>query len=549
MKFTHTIAFKLFLVTVTVQTLILAALTFASIRVQQSNLMDHVVQSAVRVSDMIARSTRHSMMLNQKEDVHQIIASVGGEPGIAGIRIYNKQGVVAFGTNPADLSTQVDMNAEACVSCHSVGLENPHASNRTLTRIFADPGGERVLGLITPIRNEAQCSDAACHAHEAKKTILGVLDVKMSLAQVDHGLEQNTRQLLVLSMGAVLLIGLVSGAFIWMFVRRPVKRLAIGMEMVTSGQLNHRLDFWASDELGQLARRFNIMTEELARAREENVAWSETLEAKVKQKTADLEEAHKQMVRVEKMVSLGNLASSVAHELNNPLEGILTFARLLIKRIRKTSLPQEQIDSYCDDLRLMADESQRCGNIVKNLLVFARQGGMAFQTIRVRTIVERCALLVNHYAQMHSAQVAVSCTDEDEITCDPGQIQQVLIALMMNAVEAMSAPSGSAGGGSLAVDVQRVRGNLVFRVSDNGMGMNDDVKAHIFEPFFTTKSEGKGVGLGLAIAYGIIERHHGTIEVESAAGKGTTFTVTLPVVPPSESTQHIQEKPLEGART
>ncbi|MBP1648247.1 MAG: NtrC family signal transduction histidine kinase, partial [Bacteroidetes bacterium] len=306
---------------------------------------------------------------------------------------------------------------------------------------------------------------------------------------------------------------------------------------------------WASDELGQLARRFNIMTEELARAREENVAWSETLEAKVKQKTADLEEAHKQMVRVEKMVSLGNLASSVAHELNNPLEGILTFARLLIKRIRKTSLPQEQIDSYCDDLRLMADESQRCGNIVKNLLVFARQGGMAFQTIRVRTIVERCALLVNHYAQMHSAQVAITCTDEDEITCDPGQIQQVLIALMMNAVEAMSAPSGSAGGGSLAVDVQRVRGNLVFRVSDNGMGMNDDVKAHIFEPFFTTKSEGKGVGLGLAIAYGIIERHHGTIEVESAAGKGTTFTVTLPVVPPSESTQHIQEKPLEGART
>ncbi len=548
MKLTHTIAFKLFLVTVTVQTLILAALTFASIRVQQSNLMDHVVQSAVRVSDMIARSTRHSMMLNQKEDVHQIIAAVGGEPGIAGIRIYNKQGVVAFGTNPADLSTQVDMNAEACVSCHSSGLENPHASSRTLSRIFANPGGERVLGLITPIRNEAQCSDADCHAHEANKTILGVLDVKMSLAQVDHGLAQNTMRLLVLSAGAVLLIGLVSGAFIWMFVRRPVKRLAIGMEMVTSGQLDHRLDFWTSDELGQLARRFNIMTEELARAREENVAWSDTLEAKVKQKTADLEDAHKQMVRVEKMVSLGNLASSVAHELNNPLEGILTFARLLIKRIRKTSLPQDQIDSYCDDLRLMADESQRCGNIVKNLLVFARQGGMAFQTIRVRTIVERCALLINHYAQMHSVRVATSCTDDDEMTCDPGQIQQVLIALMMNAVEAMSAPSWAAGGGSLAVDVQRVRRNLVFTVADNGMGMSDDVKAHIFEPFFTTKSEGKGVGLGLAIAYGIIERHHGTIEVESAVGKGTTFTVTLPVASPSESVQHILDKPLEGAR-
>jgi two-component system, NtrC family, sensor kinase len=549
LKFTRTIAFKLFLLTVTVQTIILAALTYASIRVQQSNLMEHVVQSAVRVSDMIARSTRHSMMLNQKEDVHQIIASLGGEPGIAGIRIYNKQGVVTFGTNSADLLTQVDMNAEACVSCHSAGLANPHSSSTTLTRIFSNPGGERVLGLITPIRNEPQCSDADCHAHEASKTILGVLDVKMSLAQVDRGLAQNTLQLLVLSVGAVLLIGLVSGAFIWMFVRRPVKRLAVGMEMVTSGQLDHKLDAWASDELGQLARSFNTMTEELGRAREENAAWSQTLEAKVRQKTAALEEAHKQMVKVEKMASLGNLASSVAHELNNPLEGILTFARLVIKRLRKTTLPEEQVTSLCDDLRLVADEAQRCGNIVKNLLVFARQGGMVFQTVKIRTVVARCALLINHYAEMNSVKVDTSCTEDDEIVCDPGQVQQVLVALMMNAVEAMAPPVGPVGGGRLTLEVKRVGKNLVFMVTDNGMGMHDEVKAHIFEPFFTTKSEGKGVGLGLAIAYGIIERHHGSVEVESTVGKGTTFTVSLPVVQPTEPVQHIHEPPLEGART
>ena len=549
LKFTRTIAFKLFLVTVTVQTLILAALTVASIQVQQSNLMENVTQSAVRVSDLIARSTRHSMMLNKKEEVQQIIGSVGGEPGIAGLRIYNKQGVVTFSTNPADLWTKVDMNAEACVSCHSSGLENPHTSSTTLTRIFTNADGDRVLGLITPIRNAPQCSDADCHAHQASKTILGVLDVKMSLAQVDRGLAKHTTQLIVLSIGAVLLIGLISGAFIWMFVRRPVKRLAVGMGMVTSGHLDHRLDVRGSDELGRLAQAFNIMTEELARAREENVAWSQTLEAKVRQKTADLEEAHKQIVRVEKLASLGNLASSVAHELNNPLEGILTFARLLIKRIRKTSLAREQMDSFTDDLRLVADEAQRCGNIVKNLLVFARQGGMAFQTIKIRTVIDRCTLLINHYAEMSSVKVATSCTDDDEIECDPGQIQQVLIALMMNAVEAMAGPAGPAEGGRLSVDVTRERENLVFKVIDNGTGMNDDVKAHIFEPFFTTKSEGKGVGLGLAIAYGIIERHHGTIGVDSSVGKGTTFTVTLPAVQPSQPAQHLQDKPQEGVRS
>ena len=159
-----------------------------------------------------------------------------------------------------------------------------------------------------------------------------------------------------------------------------------------------------SDELGQLARAFNVMTEELARAREENTAWSQTLEQKVRQKTADLEGAHKQMVRVEKMASLGNLASSVAHELNNPLEGILTFARLLIKRIRKTSLPPEQIKTYCDDLKLVADEALRCGNIVKNLLVFARQGGMAFQTTGSGPLIDRCVLLMNHHAEMHNVR-------------------------------------------------------------------------------------------------------------------------------------------------
>jgi two-component system NtrC family sensor kinase len=548
-KFTHTIAFKLFLVTVTVQTLILAALTFASIRVQQSSLMETVTQSAARVSDLIARSTRHSMMLNQKEEVQQIISALGGEPGIAGLRIYNKQGVVTFGTNPAELMTKVDMNAEACVVCHTYGLENPHTSSTTLTRIFTNAAGDRVLGLITPIRNAPQCSDAACHAHQASKTILGVLDVKMSLAQVDHGLAEHTAQLVILSVAAILLIGLVSGAFIWMFVRRPVKRLAVGIEMVTSGHLDHRLDARGSDELGRLAQSFNSMTEELSRARQENAAWSQTLEAKVRQKTADLEEAHKQMVRVEKMASLGNLASSVAHELNNPLEGILTFARLLIKRIRKAPLAQDQIDSYSDDLRLVADEAQRCGNIVKNLLVFARQGGMALQPTRIRTVVGRCTLLVNHYAEMNSVKVTTSCTDDDEVECDAGQIQQVLIALMMNAVEAMTGPAVPEGGGILTVDVRREGDKLVFKVVDNGMGMNDDVKAHIFEPFFTTKSEGKGVGLGLAIAYGIIERHHGTIEVESSVGRGTTFTVTLPVVQPSEQTKHLQEKTSEGART
>ena len=552
MRLTRTIAFRLFVLLSSVQVLILVALTYASVRIQQSDLMENVVMSALRLSDLITRSTRHSMLVNQKEEVHNIISSIGGEQGIEGLRIYNKQGEVIFGTIAGDLRSKVDMNAEACVSCHGSGrLESHESTQLRLYRIFTNASGDRVLGLITPIKNEAQCSDAACHAHPANKTILGVLDVKMSLVQIDRQLVESRNQLLLLSAAAVLMIGLVSWAFIWLFVRRPVKRLMVGMEMVSTGHLDHRLEATTSDELGQLARTFNDMTQDLDRARKEITAWSSTLEKKVKEKTADLEKAHKQMVKVEKMASLGNLASSVAHELNNPLEGILTFARLLIKRVQKSALPADEIQGYREDLTLVADEALRCGNIVKNLLVFSRQKGMAFQQAQARTIIDRCVLLVNHHAKMRNIQVRSSCAEDDGFECDPGQIQQVLIALMMNAIEAMSGSSDRQEGGTLTVSAAPSddRTNLVLRVSDTGAGMSEEIKAHIFEPFFTTKSEGKGVGLGLAITYGIIERHHGSIEVESTVGRGTEFTITLPITQPVGGETRPAISSGEGMRT
>ncbi len=546
-RITRTIAFKLFLVITLAQALTLLLLTFVTIRVQEKNLMDDVRMSGQRVSDVIARSMRYSMLLNRREDVHEIVSSVGAHEGIEDIRIYNKQGEVVFGTRSADLHTKVDAHAEACVSCHSgEGLAHPYRGTETLSRIFTDSEGSRVLGVITPIRNEAQCANADCHAHPPEKTILGVLDVKMSLAAVDDHLAGQRRTLFFLSAATVLTIGLLSGMFIWLVVRRPVKRLMVGMERVSTGDLDQHLSVTSGDELGQLASTFNAMLDELDRARAEITGWSQTLEAKVQEKTADLEKVHRQMVRVEKMASLGNLASSVAHELNNPLEGILTFARLMVKRIRKSSLPSEEVTSYCNDLTLVADEAQRCGNIVKNLLLFARQGGASFQTIQLKTIVDRCILLLNHHAQMRQITLGSDIAADDSLECDPNQIQQVFIALIMNAIEAMTGVNQA--GGTIRISAAREGAGMAIRVSDNGPGMTDEVKAHIFEPFFTTKSEGKGVGLGLAIVFGIVERHHGSIEVESSLGNGTTFTMTLPLNQPSPVQTGSAKAAYEGIR-
>jgi two-component system NtrC family sensor kinase len=488
------------------------------------------------------------MLMNRKEDVQNIVRSIRDEPGMAGVRIYNKMGEVVFSTVEADIGTKVDLTAEACISCHGKeGLEAPNTQE--LSRIFTTSEGHRVLGQITPIRNEDQCSNADCHAHPPSKTILGVVDVKMTLTTIDEHLAKARNTLLSLSAAAVLLVGFVSGVFTWFVVRRPVKRLIAGMERVSSGHLDLRVNAGSRDELGQLARAFNTMTEELARAREEITSWSQTLEKKVKDKTADLERAHRQMVHVEKMASLGELASSVAHELNNPLEGILTFARLLNKRIQKTDLSQEEKDTYAQELRLIADEAARCGNIVKNLLIFSRHKAVAIQQAKLRPILERCVLLVNHHAQMNNVELKTSCSEDVELECDSGQIQQLLIALMMNAIEAMPPATQQMVRGLVRVDIRMTEdsSSVLVQVQDTGMGMTEEVKAHIFEPFFTTKSEGKGVGLGLAIVYGIVERHHGAIEVQSEVGKGTTFGVTLPQKQPAEGARNAVIAQREGA--
>ena len=310
----------------------------------------------------------------------------------------------------------------------------------------------------------------------------------------------------------MLVIGLLSGIFIWLVVRRPVKRLMVGMERVSTGDLGHHLSSKSRDELGQLAAKFNAMIDELDRARAEITGWSQTLEAKVREKTADLEKVHRQMVRVEKMASLGNLASSVAHELNNPLEGILTFARLLIKRIRRRLSRRTKLHPIAATLRLSRMKRNDAGTSSR---IFSSSLGRAeqrFSPIQLKTIIDRCILLLNHHAQMRQISLGSDVVDESAVECDPNQIQQTLIALIMNAIEAMAGVTQ--GGGAIRISAVREGDTMAIRIADNGPGMTDEVKAHVFEPFFTTKSEGKGVGLGLCDRL----RHRGTPPRDDRSG-------------------------------
>jgi two-component system NtrC family sensor kinase len=225
------------------------------------------------------------------------------------------------------------------------------------------------------------------------------------------------------------------------------------------------------------------------------------------------------------MASLGKLSAVVAHEINNPLAGILTYCKLISRMADKGFEQPERLTEAKGYLEIIERESRRCGAIVKNLLTFARQAPLVPQQNDLNAIVERCLLLVEHHLALHSIDLEKNLSAAlPPIYCDAPQIQQALLALLINAVEAM--PHGGRLRVRTSFDPARREGRV--EVSDEGSGIPEEILPHIFEPFFTTKQEGNGVGLGLAVAFGIVRQHGGNLEVLTTSQEGTTFAIILP---------------------
>ena len=494
--------------------------SYFSVRFYTDQMMSEVMQSANRISDVIKSSTHYSMLQNRKDDVYEIITTLGRQPGIDGIRIYNKRGEITFSTEKAEQGSIVDLKAEACYGCHDRArpLESVPAGSRM--RIYKATDGRRILGLINPIRNEPQCSSAGCHSHPTERTVLGVLDVRMSLDKVDEAIGESQIRMIVVAGVLFLIVGTGSFLFLSLTVLRPVKRLIDGTNAVSSGDLEHEIPIYTKDEIGVLAHSFNAMTQSLQRAQKENRDWAMMLEERVREKTVELEKVHQQIMRIEKMASLGKLAATVAHELNNPLEGILTYAKLIGRRLKRIEQKPPEVQQTLEDIELIRRETERCGTIVKNLLLFSKKQVGEFALVPVRQIIQKSEQLVKHHFQISDVQFEMILpSDEMLLLCDENQIEQAMVALFVNAVEAMP------GGGKLIVEVQqgRAKSDVRILVKDSGVGIAQEDLPHVFEPFYSTKKNGQGVGLGLSVVYGILERHGGRISIQSEPGKGTTF--------------------------
>lgn len=613
------IGFRLISVVALASLLIIGVFAYFNIKSQSNTLIAEVERHANQLGETVIASTRFDMMFNQRDRIQQTINSIGTQPQIRDVRIINKVGEIIYSSDSANINKMVDKKEESCYACHAEDKALEQISITERTRIFkVHKDSNRVLGIITPIYNERSCWENDCHAHPENQKVLGVLDVSISLAEVDNAIVTREWEIVIFAMIAIVALGSLIAFFVGRWVSHPVRDLLHATQQVSQGNLSYAIKDLGDNEIGKLGESFNNMTKKLS-------------------------EARMQLFQSDKMASLGRLAAGVAHEINNPLTGVLTYSSFLLKRTKDNPEFQE-------DLKVIVRETLRSREIVKSLLDFARQSVPKKTMADVGEIIVRAIAVIEKQLSMRKVKIVKQIEpDLPPITVDSNQMEQVFINLFVNAADAIGKDGGNitittkhislspfgvaqvkkatcpkrhslidneykidgfpalkvkviSGGHEGIIHLDPIYGKhrnnfttgfdigkdakyvcpdcqnsivqqgkncpncgapvlsfeisgegtyevcssensdwekwdfvdsaglkeyLEIRITDTGSGINKEDLPKIFEPFFTTKGQ-KGTGLGLAVIWGIIDNHNGTIGVDSEIGKGTTFTIRLP---------------------
>ena len=618
--FISKIGLKLIVAVGIITIVIIGAFSYFSIQAQSDALLSQAEIQANKLSETIKNSTHSSMLQNKRDEIHTIINAISQETSIREIRVLNKEGRIMFSSQNDLIGKMVDKQAESCYACHTADKPLERLPINERVRIYKiSPDSPRILGVINPIYNDESCWNADCHVHPKEQKVLGVLDIKMDLTDVDRQISNSEFRFIIFAIIAIVALSFIIGFFVRKWIGKPVQELVKATYQVSTGNLNYTIKGSGKDELGILALSFNNMTKKLA-------------------------EARMQLFQADKMASLGRLAAGVAHEINNPLTGVLTYSSFLLKRTKGNSEMQE-------DLQVIVRETKRSREIVKSLLDFARQSVPKKQRADINEIIENATSVINNQLSLKHIKLEKSLDSNlPQVTVDTNQVQQVFINLIVNASDAINGENGKIKISSSSVSLSSLgtahikravcpkRHNLLdneikidglptirikltsngnegmlnldpiygkhrhhygieikkgkpiqvacpkcnssltvndkkcpkcnstifsfeipsqgmfeactnpdctwekwaevddagnkeyveIKISDNGCGIAKEDLSKIFEPFYSTKGQ-TGTGLGLAVIWGIIDNHNGTISVDSEVSKGTTFTIRLPI--------------------
>jgi two-component system NtrC family sensor kinase len=504
---------KIILSVIIVVVVIEGLFLYLNIRSLSHQILYKTEEEAFNLSETIRLSIRNAMIKDRRDEYQRIIDDVAQRKGIAEVRIFNKQGEITVSSDSSKVGTVVDKKAEACYGCHREDEAKVLLPSDSKTRIYHTER-QSLLGLINPIYNEPSCHPC----HPKTLNVLGVLDTMISLEGFDKEKAQIYNRMMISGVVSVIVLSFLLSLLLTRFVNRPIDKLLAATKTAAHGDLNQTVGVRSHDELGELAESFNNMISELKRSRDAIEGWTQTLEHRVQERTQELQQVQDQLIRAGKMAAIGELAAGVAHEINNPLTGVLTFSSLMLKKV-------DDNHPWKKDLENIVQQTTRCRNIVRGLLDFARQRKPDKKEWDIHTLIEQTLTLVEKQAPFQNIKINKEFkATVPMLFVDGDQIQQVFMNILLNAADAMTE-----NGGTLTIRTELKDGMATVSFTDTGCGIPKEHLPKLFDPFFTTKQTGKGTGLGLAISYGIVQSHSGDIEVESEMGKGSTFRVKLPV--------------------
>jgi two-component system NtrC family sensor kinase len=502
--------------------------------VNEEYLNTVIRQSGNNIGYIVEGALYHSMLENDKSSLQYTLNVINTLPGIDEVNMYDSEDNLVYSSIASDSNN--NHSNPNCISCHAnIGSMFPgkEKSYKIIDvdsdcKMTKNDNRSRHLLIRSPILNEKSCYVSTCHAHKATDIMLGSLIIKMPLEDLDAAVTKSSTEFFLLAIFTTLVLASFLILFTRKKIKNPLNALIKVSIAVANGDKSTRVEIkpHQMDDMRMLSQAFNNMLDNLQSATDELENWSQQLEYKVQKKSEELGAAQNELMHVERLASLGKLSSSVAHEINNPLSGILIYTKLLYKQVSNPELYASKRDSMLKHLKLIENETKRCGDIVKGLLDFSRKDQDDFEPRHLHEILQETYDLMTHPIKIANIRfVADFSATSDLIYCSPNQIKQACVAMLVNASEAVHE------NGEILIKTKNPDEDTVnFEISDNGLGIAAEDIPHIFEPFFSTKQDASGIGLGLAIVHGIVQNHKGKIQVRSDAGNGTTISVTIPLI-------------------
>lgn len=501
--------------------------------VNEEYMKSVIRENGNNIGSLVEGALYRSMLENDRTSLQSSLDIINKMTGIDDVNMYDNKNNLVYSSIANDTINHSDPD---CKSCHK-DIAKMFSDKEKSYRII-DINSEcsmnhnnnncRHLLIKSPILNSPSCYTSACHAHDRSEEVLGSLFIKIPMGGLDAALDKSSTDYFLMAALLTFLLVLFLIFFTRKKIKNPLSEIIRASEAVAKGDKSTRLVIKPHQlsDMRMVSYAFNDMLDNLQTATTELQNWSQQLEYKVQKKSEELGQVQNELINIERIASLGKLSLSVAHEINNPLSGILIYAKLIYKQLESQSLDPTKKATMLKHLKLIENETKRCGDIVKGLLDFSRKDQNDFEPKHLHEILSETYELMSHPMKVANINfLSDFSARKDLIFCSPNQIKQICVAILVNASEAVAE-----NGEVLLRTVNPDEEHVVIEIVDNGLGISEVDIPHIFEPFFSTKEKASGIGLGLAIVHGIVQSHKGKTDVKSERGKGTTIIITLPLI-------------------